>query len=144
MWVRTIDRKLSSAASALDSWMKLTIALTPRHRRSRRVDVLAQPSGDHVSGEQHIDQRVVELAQDAHRQAGTLGGRQSVRPEPREPVDGIFTRQAAVWVGPQQQPTSWAASPWWAVVDGDTDVVITSPRARQREPGRWASVAARG
>jgi len=46
---------------------------------------------------------VVELAQDAHRQAGTLGGRQSVRPEPREPVDGIFTRQAAVWVGPQQQ-----------------------------------------
>ncbi|EUA15696.1 ATPase, P-type (Transporting), HAD super, subfamily IC domain protein [Mycobacterium kansasii 662] len=78
-WVRTMDRNPSSAASALDSWMKPTMGIDDNHTEDHRgIDVFAQSRGNQPGCEQDVDERMVKLPQNAHQQAAPRSHRQGV------------------------------------------------------------------
>ncbi len=58
-----------------------------------RVDVVLQPGRDRGRGQQHVDQRVVELQEEAQERSPPAWGRQAVRPEPGEAPARLLRRQ---------------------------------------------------
>ena len=98
-----------------------------------RVDVLAQHRRASARRQQHVDQRVVELAQDSRHRSGALGGGQAVGPEPRQPLAGFRAGQPAQASVSSISTASWTVSPWCAAPGGVNSAVTTSPRRVRRD-----------